>query len=584
MQDAAQEIPQRLLTLWAQMLANMGLQGGPSGPIIGLTGLGASKPVSLDNERLLALQQQYLDAAQQLWRDAAKPDGVALNDRRFDAQEWQQNPLMRYVCAQYLLNAQTLLAMAEAVDSDAKTHARLEFYLRQLINAGSPANFLATNPEALRLAAATEGKSLAQGLQNLIHDLSQGHMAQTDEQAFKLGENLATTPGSVVFENAWFQLIEYAPSTEQVHATPILLVPPCINKFYILDLQAENSFVRHLVAQGHRTFLISWRNADAALQHSTWDDYVESGVLRAIRTVCAICQIEAINTLGFCIGGTLLANALAVLAARQDPSVVSATLLTTLIDFSDTGILDIFIDEGLVRLREKQFAAGGLLLGKDLASTFNFLRPNELVWNYVQNNYLKGQTPRPFDLLYWNSDVTNLPGPMYAWYLRNTYLENRLVQPGACHVAGAAIDLSRIKMPVYLYASREDHIVPPQAAWRSQLHLTGAQTRFVLGASGHIAGVINPPAAGKRQYWTHDAATTAASHSYEEWLADAQEKPGSWWPHWYAWLAQQAGTLVAAPKQVGNANYPALEAAPGRYVRVRASTGTPPLSGVNAQP
>jgi len=390
----------------------------------------------------------------------------------------------------------------------------------------------------------------------------------TDESKFVVGENVATTEGAVVFENEYFQLIEYKPLTAKVYEKPFLLVPPCINKFYILDLQPNNSFIRYAVSQGHRTFVVSWRNPDESMGQKTWDDYIENAAIKAISQVQDITGAKQINALGFCVGGTILSNALAVLAARGQKPVASATFLTTLIDFTDTGVLDVFIDENFVKYREMQLGKGGLLKGQDLASTFSFLRPNDLVWNYVVGNYLKGESPPPFDLLYWNSDSTNLPGPFYAWYLRNTYLENKFVTPGAVMVCGEKIDLSKVNMPVYIYGSREDHIVPIGGAYASTQHLPG-QKRFVMGASGHIAGVINPPEAKKRSHWLREDGKFPAKAS--EWIAGAKELPGSWWTDWSDWLKTHAGKQIAAPKQYGkDAKSKTIEAAPGRYVKARA--------------
>jgi polyhydroxyalkanoate synthase len=323
--------------------------------------------------------------------------------------------------------------------------------------------------------------------------------------------------------------------------------------------------IRYAVEQGHRTFVVSWRNPDESMQDKTWDDYIENAAIEAIQVTREITGAKTINALGFCVGGTILATALAVLAARGEKPVSSVTFLTSLLDFSDTGILDIFIDETAVKFREMQMGQGGLLKGQDLASTFSFLRPNDLVWNYVVGNYLKGETPPPFDLLYWNSDSTNLPGPFYAWYLRNTYFENNLVKPGKLNVCGQPVDLSKLDMPAYIYGSREDHIVPIQGAYASTQVLKGPK-RFVMGASGHIAGVINPPAKKKRSYWTSDKLTP----THDTWLAGATEHPGSWWSDWSAWLKRQAGKQIAAPKTYGSRKYKAIEPAPGRYVKVKA--------------
>ncbi|MDE2454037.1 MAG: class I poly(R)-hydroxyalkanoic acid synthase [Burkholderiales bacterium] len=446
----------------------------------------------------------------------------------------------------------------------------MRFAVQQWVDASAPSNFLASNPEALQKAVETKGESLGAGLQHLLEDLKKGHVSQTDESVFEVGRNVATTEGSVVFENELFQLIEYKPLTATVHERPMLFVPPCINKYYILDLQPENSVIRYTVEQGHRTFVVSWRNPDESLVAKTWDDYIEQGPITAIRTVQAITGAKTINTLGFCVGGTILATALAVLAARGEQPAHSVTLLTTLLDFAHTGILDIFVDEASVQLRdltigEKAPGGPGLLKGQELATTFSFLRPNDLVWNYVVANYLKGESPPPFDLLYWNGDSTNLPGPMYCWYLRHTYLQNELKKPGALTVCGEKVDLGRIEAPVFVYGSREDHIVPWTAAYAS-IPLLEGKRRFVLGASGHIAGVINPPAKGKRSHWTNDALPESA----EAWFEGATEHPGSWWTVWSGWLDPLGGKMVAAPKAPGSRQFKAIEPAPGRYVKAKA--------------
>jgi polyhydroxyalkanoate synthase len=493
-----------------------------------------------------------------------------IGDRRFAAADWAKNPAAAYTAQMYLLNARTLMQMADSLEGDDKSRARVRFAVQQWVDAMSPANYLAFNPEAQARALATKGESIAQGVRHLIEDMQRGHLSQTDESVFEVGRNVATTEGTVVFENEFLQLIEYAPLTDKVHARPMLFVPPCINKYYILDLQPENSLIRHTVAEGHRTFVISWRNPDETMAGRTWDDYIEDAVIRSIEVVREITGAETINTLGFCVGGTLLASALGVLAARGEQPAESVTLLTTFLDFSDTGVLDIFVDEASVQMREMTLgpnAPGGprLLKGGELASTFSFLRPNDLVWNYVVGNYLKGETPPPFDLLYWNSDATNLPGPMYCWYLRNTYLDNALREPGALTVCGEPLDLSAIATPAFIYGSREDHIVPWKGAYQST-QILGGENRFVLGASGHIAGVINPPKANKRSHWTNDRLPASA----DDWLAGATEHPGSWWTDWTKWLAGFGGGQVAAPRAPGGRRHKAIEPAPGRYVQQKA--------------
>jgi polyhydroxyalkanoate synthase len=522
--------------------------------------------VSIDPEKLQSIQQQYVAEAAELWRQglAAKPEG----DRRFASEAWGSNPLAAFSAAVYLLNGRTLLNMADAIDGDEKTKARLRFAVEQWMAASSPSNSLAFNAEAQKKAIDTQGESIAKGIQNLLHDVKQGHLSMTDESAFEVGRNVATTEGAVVFENELFQLLEYKPLTAKVYERPFLLVPPCINKFYILDLQPENSLIRYANEQGHRVFVVSWRNPDESLANATWDDYIENAAIKAIHTVQEISGSKQINALGFCVGGTILSTALAVLAARGEKPAASVTLLTTFLDFSDTGILDIFVDEPMVAYREMQLGKGGLLPGMDLASTFSFLRPNDLVWNYVVGNYLKGETPPPFDLLYWNSDATNLPGPFYTWYLRNTYHENKLAKPNALTVCGEKIDLGKIDIPAYIYGSREDHIVPIGGAYASTQLLPGKK-RFVMGASGHIAGVINPPAKKKRSHWIRDDGKFPKTQA--EWLTGAQEHPGSWWTDWAQWLKGHAGKQIPAPKTYGNGKaYKAIEPAPGRYVKARA--------------
>ncbi|NBO15228.1 MAG: class I poly(R)-hydroxyalkanoic acid synthase [Betaproteobacteria bacterium] len=524
--------------------------------------------LTVPTQTMEQLQQEYLQELMKLWQGGmAQPTG--LNDRRFKADAWKSNPMASMAAALYLLNTRTLMSMANSVEGDAKTKARLQFAVEQWAAASAPSNFLAFNPEAIQKAIDTKGESIAQGVGNMLHDLRQGHVSMTDESLFEVGRNVATTEGQVVFENDLFQLIEYKPLTAKVYERPFLLIPPCINKFYILDLQPENSLIRYAVSQGHRTFVVSWRNPDESLAHTTWDNYVEDGAIEAIRVTRDIGMggKGTINALGFCVGGTILTNALGVLAARKLDWVNSATFLTTLIDFTHTGVLDVFIDEAFVNFREMQFEKGGLMAGRDMASTFSFLRPNDLVWNYVVGNYLKGETPPPFDLLYWNSDSTNLPGPMYAWYLRNTYLENRLVKPGQAKVCGEALDLRKVKLPVYIYGSREDHIVPIEGAYASTQVLPGPK-RFVMGASGHIAGVINPPAANKRSHWLSTAKSFPASHA--DWMKSAKEMPGSWWTDWSQWLKTHAGKSVAAPTRYGRGALKPIEAAPGRYVKAKA--------------
>ncbi len=564
--QSAQQFQQMLSKSWGQALDSFKSMGLPAADLATPHPNATAPQIHFDAARLQKVQEDYLKSATALWNEGIKGN-FHFKDKRFASEAWPHNPMAAYAAAVYLLNSNTLNQLAHAVDADEKTRARLCFAVEQFAAASAPSNFLVWNAEAQQKAIDTQGESLAQGLQNLFADLRQGHVSQTDESVFEVGVNVATTEGAVVFENELFQLIEYKPLTAKVHSRPFLLVPPCINKFYILDLQPDNSFIRYAVSQGHRTFVVSWRNPDESLASKTWDDYIQDAVIKAIDVVQDIGQADKINALGFCVGGTLLGTALAVLAARGEQPVQSATFLTTFLDFSDTGVLDLFIDEAFVRYRETQMGQGGLLKGQELASTFSFLRPNDLVWNYVVGNYLKGEKPPAFDLLYWNSDSTNLPGPFYAWYLRNTYLENNLVKPGVAEVCGEKIDFRQVKLPVYLYGSREDHIVPIQGAYASTQVFPGKK-RFVMGASGHIAGVINPPAKNKRSHWIRDDGQLPAT--FEGWLEGATELPGSWWTDWTEWLKGQAGPLKLAPKAYGRAHYKALMAAPGSYVKVKA--------------
>jgi polyhydroxyalkanoate synthase subunit PhaC len=524
-----------------------------------------------DSTRFAALQAGYLAQQSQLWMQmlgAGAPVAAvaaAPGDRRFSSKEWRDNAYYSYLRQSYLLAADFLNQLADSAELDAKSKERLQFAVRQWTDAMSPANFAATNPAVLREALETGGESITRGLANLIADTQRQRISQTDEAAFEVGGNLALTPGDVVFEHGLFQLIQYRATTPQVGKRPLLMVPPCINKFYILDLRPENSFVRYAVGQGHTVFMVSWKNVRATDPAFDWDDYVEA-VLKALRIGKEIAQSDRVNALGFCVGGTLLASALAVMAAKGEHLVESVTLLATMLDFEAPGQLGIFIDENAVRAREASIGKGGILPGADLASTFNALRVNDLVWPYVINNYLMGGAPAAFDLLYWNADSTNLPGPMYCSYVRNTYLENKLRVPGALKNCGVPVDLGKVAQPAFILATREDHIVPWRAAYRS-VGLLGGEKTFVLGASGHIAGVVNPPAGNKRSFW----ASKAYPEDAEQWLEQAREERGSWWPTWSQWLEGFKDGTRIAPAKTGNAQYPAIEPAPGRYVKEKAS-------------
>jgi polyhydroxyalkanoate synthase len=527
-----------------------------------------------DARAVAELTERFAPRVQALWTRAlggsTTPPGdvetQGKNDRRFSAPAWREQPYFAFLKDAYLLYAEYLTDLASLAQLPPADKQRFEFAVRQYLDAIAPTNYPATNPEVLKRALETEGASLLQGFANLVADAQKGRITMSDERAFAVGRNLAVTPGSVVFRNELIELIQYDATTPTVYHRPLVIVPPCINKYYILDMRPENSFVRHAVAQGHTVFMISWRNVPQALGQLTWDDYLTDGVLTAFRIAQQIAASKTINALGFCVGGTMLACALGVLESRGDTSVASATYLTTMLDYSDPGEIAVYISRESLAAREPAFLAGQRVHGNELASAFASLRANELVWSYVVNNYLKGQTPPAFDLLYWNGDSTNLPGPMYDYYVKEMYIENRLRVPGALLMAGAPIDLGALAMPAYVYASREDHIVPWRTAYRTT-SLLGSDVTFVLGSSGHIAGVVNPVTSSRRNYWTGET----LPEDPDQWFRDSQSHPGSWWPHWYAWLAPHGGKRQPAPRAVGNAKYPPQSRAPGSYVLEPAS-------------
>jgi polyhydroxyalkanoate synthase len=518
--------------------------------------------------KIAALQQEFSRRHLSLWQSTltreAPDEPTQRPDRRFAGSEWRANPWFDYLRRSYEINARFLADCVEAIDAEPLAKERLRFAARQMIDALSPANFAATNPEAIKLALETQGESLTKGVLNLIEDVRKGRISTSDETLFEVGRNLAATEGAVVYENELVQLIQYAPRTQTQHERPLVMVPPCINKFYILDLQAENSLVRYALEQGHAVFMVSWRNVEQEQAHYGWDDYLELGVLRAIDVARDIAAVDTVNALGFCVGGTMLGAALAVMAARGESKVESATYLAAMLDFSDTGDISLFIDEAGLALREAAIGKGGLMPARELAFVFSALRANDLVWSYVVNNYLKGRSPDAFDLLYWNADSTNLPGPMYCQYVRRTYLENALREPGRVAMLGVPIDLGRAQRPSYLLATREDHIVPWRSAYRSAA-LLGGELRFVLGASGHVAGVINPAEKNRRSYWSGGNLPPDP----DTWLAGAVENKGSWWSDWSAWLAPHGGRQIAARDKLGDTRYKPIEPAPGRYVKHR---------------
>ena len=548
--------------------ANTGGFGGL--PAMGLRQLASTlpSPWTIDQAQLTALQGEFTRQAGELWKQMVSGGEPELKkDRRFGDKAWKEQPQYGWQAAWYLLNADYLRRMSELIDSDPKTRDRIRFFTEQFVDAMSPANFFATNPEAQTALIESGGESLRKGIDNLLGDLKRGNISQTDLSAFQVGHNVGTSSGRVVYENELVQLIQYDPTTDKVGTRPLLIVPPCINKFYILDLQPENSFIGYAVSQGHTVFVVSWRNVKASQGHLNWDDYLQLGVIETIAVARDICGADTINALGFCVGGTILSTALAALAAKGERPVESLTLLTTLLDFENPGVLGVFIDEMQVAMREAQIGTGGLLSGKDLATTFSFLRPNDLVWNYVVANYLKGKSPPAFDLLFWNADSTNLAGPMYCWYLRHMYLQNELREPGRLTSLGESIDLEKISVPTYVFSAREDHIVPWPAAFASARVLHN-NPRFIVGASGHIAGVINPASKNKRSFWS--GPDIDGYQSPDAWLSAAQEKPGSWWTDWAAWLDQHRGDVIDARRELGSSRYRPGEPAPGRFVKERA--------------
>jgi polyhydroxyalkanoate synthase len=511
------------------------------------------------------MQQNYLSDMSGLWvtslMNPAVDPQIDKSDRRFAGDQWKKSPYHNFLKNAYLVNTRYINELIERASVDEKTRGRLRFFARQILDALSPANYLATNPQAIQRAFETGGDSLALGVKNILQDFEKGRISMSDEQAFEVGRNIAVTPGAVVFENELIQLIQYRPLSEQVGSRPLLIIPPAINKFYVFDLQPANSFVRYAVEQGNTVFMVSWRNVTSEQGHLTWDDYLELGVIQAIDTVCEITGVKQVNALGFCVGGTLLGCAAGVLAARKKKKIASLTFMTTMLDFSDAGEIGLLIEEVGVQAREGTIGAGGIMPGNELAFVFSTLRGNDLIWPYVSGNYLEGRQPDAFDLLFWNADGTNLPGPMYCWYVRNAYLENNICVPKKTIQCGVPLDLSRIDVPTYVLASREDHIVPWRTAFRTTKLVSG-DVRFVLGASGHIAGAINPVSRNKRSFWAGGELGEP-----DDWLATAKETPGSWWSDWSQWLRPFQGEEIPAPIDVGSRRFREIESAPGRYAK-----------------
>jgi polyhydroxyalkanoate synthase len=488
-------------------------------------------------------------------------------DKRFMGEEWSKNAIFDYVKQSYLLSAQWIMdAVHDIGDLEERDRKKVEFYTRNFVEAMSPANFAATNPEVLRATLESKGENLARGLENMLKDLERGKgnllIRQTDLEAFEVGRDMANTPGKVIFRNELFELIQYAPTTEQVHATPILFAPPWINKFYILDLNARKSFVRWLVAQGWTVFVMSWSNPDASHKDETWESYMTKGVLTALEKTLEETGEAKAHLVGYCIGGTMLGTTLAHMAARGDDRAASATFLTTQLDFTDAGELQVFVDDKTLEVLDEKMDEG-FLPAESMASAFNMLRASDLIWGFVIQNYLLGKDPFPFDLLYWNADSTCMPARVHHFYLDNFYNANRLAL-GEMALGGEKLDLSKVTLPVYHVATKEDHIAPPQSAFRGAKLLGSKNATFVLAGSGHIAGVINPPDMQKYQFWTKKGMAGATLH---DWIKDAEETPGSWWPNWNKWLAGRSRRMV--PARIPGARLGVVDDAPGAYVRVR---------------
>jgi polyhydroxyalkanoate synthase len=532
-----------------------------------------------DPQKIMELQMGWWQDTFNLWQHTTQKflgesDAPAIEpdtrDKRFKDKAWKESIVFDFIKQSYLLTARWVQRSIHNIDGmDPQTTRKIDFYTRQFVDAMAPSNFLLTNPEVLRKALETGGDSLVRGLGNMLEDLGQSkgslRVSMTDTEAFHVGSNLAITKGKVIFQNDLMQLIQYAPLTEEVHARPLLVIPPWINKYYVLDLQPENSMMRWMVEQGYTVFVISWVNPDTALGNKRFEDYLMEGPLAALAAIEAATGEKEINAVGYCLGGTLLSIALAYLKAKkQEKRIHSATYLTTMIDFFEAGELSVFIDEEQLRALESRMSSKGYLEADEMAATFNMLRANDLIWSFVVNNYLLGKDPFPFDLLYWNSDSTRMPAAMHSFYLRHMYYENLLAKPGGITIAGVPIHLERNDTPAYLLSTREDHIAPWKSTYAAT-HIYKGPMRFVLAASGHIAGVVNPPSKNKYNYWISDA----LPKSPESWLEKAKEKSGSWWSDWKDWIAGYGGAMVPARK-VGGGKLKPIEDAPGSYVKVKA--------------
>ena len=530
-----------------------------------------------DPAQLLKAQIGFWQDTMTLWQnttrrmmgyDTAEVVNAPPGDRRFKDEAWKENEVFDFIKQSYLLSARYIQDTVNHVEGlDTKTAQKVDFYTRQFIDAMSPSNFVMTNPEVLRKTVESGGENLLKGLNNLLGDLERGkgqlRIKMTDPEAFSVGGNIGVSPGKVVFQNDLMQLIQYDPTTEKVLKRPLLIGPPWINKFYILDLRPKNSFVRWAVSQGHTVFVISWVNPDEKLAEKNFEDYMREGYLAALDAIEAATGEKDVNAIGYCLGGTLLASTLAYMAEKGDDRIKTATFFVTMMDFAEAGELGVFIDEEQLSALEEKMNKRGYLEGSEMATTFNMLRANDLIWSFVVNNYLLGNDPFPFDLLYWNADSTRMPAKMHSFYLRNMYQANLLKEPGGIELAGVNIDLGKIKTPAYFLSTREDHIAPWKSTYRGT-QLLGGKKRFVLAASGHIAGVVNPPEGGKYNHWINEDLPPDP----DAWFAGATELAGSWWPDWHRWILAHGKAQVAARKP-GDGKLPVLEDAPGSYVKVR---------------
>lgn len=512
--------------------------------------------------RLIQNQQQlWMRLVNGAWEKDSPLITPEKNDKRFNAPEWNET-YFDFLKQNYLLTSQMFFNIINELELDKYRKRKLNFYTKQYLDALSPSNFLLTNPEALKIAKETNGASITEGFKNLMKDIRNHRITQSDDVTFKVGENLAITKGSVVYRNELIEIIQYAPLSKEVHSIPLLIIPAWINKYYILDLQKNNSFIRYYVEQGFTVFIISWKNPTSKMGHLKLDDYVETGVLKAIDVVRKITGVEKINTLGYCIGGTILSIALAILTTRKQDIVHSATFLASMLDFTDIGPMGDVIEEALVRKLERgDILQGGVMPGRTMEKAFNLIRDKDLIWYYVVNNYLEGKSPPPFDVMEWTNDNTNLPAGMYVFYMRQLVLENKLSKRNAINICGVPINLFKIKTPAFVIGMKEDHISPAKTAFTTTEILKGP-VEYLLGDSGHIMGVVNPPSKNKYGYKMGGI----LDEGYDEWQRTATSHEGSWWLPWSNWLAKKSGKLIAAKKQLGNSEFPELIAAPGNYV------------------